>query len=207
MTRARDLSDIAVHVHRELAAFEDDGLLLDRTIWTRLVDPELDTELVHFWMNKPHVEEYWAMAWPADRIRDYLQVHDDDPSRSAYVGFVDDQPVGYMEVYDPVHDVLGAHYTVQPGDVGAHVMIGEQDYLGRYSVALGFAVNRFLFRRPEVRRIVGEPDIRNHKFLSLLAFLGFRKEAELDLPDKRAALMVCERPTFERLSSRRRRRP
>ena len=207
MTRARDLSDITVHVHRELAAFEDDGLLLDRTIWTRLVDPELDTELVHFWMNKPHVEEYWAMAWPADRIRDYLQGHDDDPARSAYVGFVDDQPVGYMEVYDPVHDVLGAHYTVQPGDVGAHVMIGEQDYLGRYSVALGFAVNRFLFRRPEVRRIVGEPDIRNHKFLSLLAFLGFRKEAELDLPDKRAALMVCERPTFERLSSRRRRRP
>ena len=203
----RTLSDITVHVHRELAAFEDDSLLLDRTIWARPVDPDLDTELVHLWMNRPHVEEYWVMAWPADRIRDYLQAQDADPSRSAYVGFVDDGPVGYLEVYDPTRDVLGAHYPVQPGDVGAHVLIGEEEYLGRYSVALGFAVNRFLFGRPEVRRIVGEPDLRNHKFLSLLAFLGFRKEAEIDLPDKRAALMVCERPTFERLSSRRRRRP
>jgi RimJ/RimL family protein N-acetyltransferase len=156
-------------------------------------------------MHKPHVEEYWAMAWPADWIRDYLQRHHDDPTRSAYVGFVDDQPVGYLEVYDPVHDVLGAHYAAQPGDVGAHVLIGEEEYLGRYSVALGFAVNRFLFGRPEVRRIVGEPDVRNHNFLSLLVFLGFRKQAELDLPDKRAALMVCERRTFARLSTRRRR--
>jgi RimJ/RimL family protein N-acetyltransferase len=203
VSRNRDLSDVTVHLHRERAAFEDHDPVLGRTIWTRQVDPGLDTDLVHFWMNKPHVVEFWEMAWPADWIRDYLQRHYDDPTRSAYVGFVDDQPVGYMEVYDPVHDVLGAHYPVQPGDVGAHVLIGEEEYLGRYSVALGFAVNRFLFRRPEVRRIVGEPDVRNHNFLSLLAFLGYRKDAEIDLPDKRAALMVCDRRTFQRLSSRR----
>jgi RimJ/RimL family protein N-acetyltransferase len=194
-----------VHLLRERAAFTEPDAVVDRTIWSRPVDPGLDTDLVRFWMHKPHVEEYWAMAWPADWIHDYLQRHHDDPARSAYVGFVDDQPVGYLEVYDPVHDVLGAHYAVQPGDVGAHVLVGEEDYLGRYSVALGFAVNRFLFGRPEVRRIVGEPDVRNHNFLSLLAFLGFRKQAELDLPDKRAALMVCERRTFARLSTRRQR--
>ena len=47
--------------------------------------------------------------------------------------------------------------------------------------------------------------MRNHNFLSLLAFLGYRKQAEIDLPDKRAAFMVCERRDFERLSSRRNR--
>lgn len=194
-----------VHLLRERAAFEEHDTRLNRTIWLRQVDPELDTDLVRYWMHKPHVEPWWAMAWPADWIRDYLQRHYDDPTRSAYIGFVDDNPVGYMEVYDPANDVLGAHYPVQPGDLGAHVLIGEDEYLGRYSVALGFAVNRFLFRRPGVRRIVGEPDVRHHNFLSLLTFLGYRKEAELDLPDKRAAFVVCERRTFERLSSRRRR--
>jgi acetyl CoA:N6-hydroxylysine acetyl transferase len=195
----------AAHLGREQAAFEEHSPARNRTIWLREVQPELDTDLVRYWMHKPHVEEYWAMAWPTGQIRDYLQGHRDDPIRSAYIGFVDDEPVGYLEVYDPAHDVLGAHYAVQPGDLGAHVLIGNEDYLGRYSVSLGRAVNRFLFQQCEVQRIVGEPDLRNHNFLSLLAFLGYRKQGELDLPDKRAALMVCERETFERLSSRRRR--
>ena len=101
--------------------------------------------------------------------------------------------------------MLGAHAPVLPGDIGAHVLIGEEEHLGRYSVAIGRAVVRFLFKRPGVLRIVGEPDVRNHQFLSLLAFLGFRRAGEIDLPDKRAAFMVCEREDFERLSGRRRR--
>ena len=99
----------------------------------------------------------------------------------------------------------GAHAPILPGDIGAHVLIGDEEHLGRYSVAIGRAVVRFLFKRPGVLRIVGEPDVRNHQFLSLLAFLGFRKQGEIDLPDKRAAFMVCERSDFERLSARRRR--
>jgi acetyl CoA:N6-hydroxylysine acetyl transferase len=191
---------------RANSEFEERDPRFDRVIWLRPVDVELDTPLVHHWMHKPHVDPWWEMAWSTDRIHDYLQGHHDDPTRSAYVGFVDDDPVGYLEVYDPAHDVLGAHYPVQPGDIGAHVLIGEESYLGRYSVALGFAVNRFLFQHPGVRRIVGEPDARHHKFLSLLAFLGFRKQAEIDLPDKRAALMVCDHAAFDRLRTRRKAR-
>ena len=36
---------------------------------------------------------------------------------------VDDTPVGYIEVYDPTRDVLGAHAPVLPGDIGAHVLM------------------------------------------------------------------------------------
>ena len=195
-----------VHLLRERAVYEEAGSSRNRVIWTRPVDPGLDVELVHLWMHEPEVERYWEMAWPADRIADYLRRHEDDPHREAFVTFVDDTPVGYLEVYDPAHDVLGSAYAVEPGDLGAHVLIGDQDFRGRFSVSLGLATNRFLFGRPGVQRIVGEPDVGNHNFLSLLAFLGFRKDAEIDLPDKRAALMVCDRATFERLSSRTRRR-
>ena len=156
-------------------------------------------------MHKPHVVPFWAMDWPRDWIRDYLVRQNEDPARSPLLGFVDDTPVGYIEVYDPARDVLGAHAPVLPGDIGAHVLIGDEEHLGRYSVAIGRAVVRFLFKRPGVLRIVGEPDVRNHQFLSLLAFLGFRRAGEIDLPDKRAAFMVCEREDFERLSGRRRR--
>lgn len=193
-----------VHHRRERAVYEEEDATLGRRMWGRPVDPDLDAELVHHWMNKPHVAEFWAMAWPVDWIRDYLQRHYEDPHRTAYLGFVDDEPVGYMEVYDPAHDVLGSYAEIQDGDVGAHVLIGDEDQLGRISIAMGMACTRFLFRRPEHRRIIGEPDVRNHNFLSLLAFLGYRKQGEIDLPDKRAAFMVCARTDFERLTSRRR---
>jgi RimJ/RimL family protein N-acetyltransferase len=197
---------VKVHFLRERAVYLEHARTRARTIWTRPVDPTLDVDLVTTWMQEPEVERYWAMAWPADRIADYLATHHADSHREAFVTFVDDTPVGYLEVYDPAHDVLGAHYPVEPGDVGAHVLIGDKDFRGRYSVSLGLATNRFLFGRPGVSRIVGEPDVRNHNFLSLLAFLGFHKETEIDLPDKRAALMICDRATFERLSSGPRRR-
>jgi len=189
----------------ERAVYEELDPTIGRRLWGRRVEPDVDTPLVHAWMHKPHVEEFWHMAWPEAWIHDYLARHYEAPDRTAYLGFVDDEPVGYMEVYDPATDVVGTCYAVQPGDIGAHVLIGEEEHLGRLSVALGFAVNRFLFRRPGVQRIIGEPDVRNHNFLSLLAFLGFRKDREIDMPDKRAALMVCERATFERLTSRRHR--
>lgn len=199
------MSDVTIHLLADRAVYEEHDAALGRRIWGRPVDPEADTDLMHDWMHRPHVAEFWQMEWPRDWIRDYLQRHADDPTRTSILGFVDDEPIGYMEVYDPFADVLGAYADVEEGDIGAHVLIGEEDYLGRYSVALGFACNRMLFKRPGVKRIVGEPDVRNHNFLSLLAFLGYRRVDEIDMPDKRAAFMVCTKRDFERLSSRRNR--
>src|ERR1044072_3937732 len=107
------------------------------------------------------------MAWPRNWIADYLAGQVADPPRSPLLGIVDELPIGYLEVYDPHRDVLGAHAPVRPGDLGAHVLIGDEENLGRYSVALGRATVRMLFQRPGVLRIVGEPDLRNENFLSL----------------------------------------
>jgi acetyl CoA:N6-hydroxylysine acetyl transferase len=189
----------------ELTTYAEHEPALDRRLWARPLVPEHDSELMCDWMRRPHVAEFWEMDWPLAWIRDYLERQVEDPARSPYLGFVDDVPVGYVEVYDPRGDVLGAHAPVLPGDLGAHVLIGDEEHLGRFSVALGRATVRMLFRRPDVLRIVGEPDVRNENFLSLLAFLGFRRHCDVDLPDKRAAFMVCERADFERLASRRRR--
>lgn len=194
----------AVPLLAERAVYVEDDPVLGRRLWGRGVDPEADCDLLRDWHSRPHVVEFWAMDWPRDWVRDYLQRQCDDRSREPYLGFVDDVPIGYVEVYDPAQDVLGSRGPVRPGDIGAHVLIGEEEHLGRYSVAMGRAVLAFLFRRPDVLRVVGEPDVRNQNFLSLLAFLGFRRECDIDMPDKRAAFVVCERADFERLRTRRR---
>jgi acetyl CoA:N6-hydroxylysine acetyl transferase len=199
------MSGVATPLLEELTLFSEYEPALERRIWMRPIVPAHDTDLMHHWMAKPHVVEYWAMDWPRAHIHDYLVRQVEDAARQPLLGFVDERPVGYVELYDPFRDVLGAHAPVLPGDQGAHVLIGEEEYLGRYSVSLGRVVARYLFGRPGVKRLVGEPDVRNHNFLSLLAFLGFRNHGELALPDKTAAFMVCERADFERLASRRRR--
>lgn len=182
--------------------YEELHPILRRHLAVRPLSVAADCDLVHSWMNRPHVAEYWEMAWPKDRIRGYLQDQVENPDRCPYIGQLEGESIGYLEMYDPVHDVLGDHYDVQEGDIGMHVLMGEERHLRRYTLSLGATVNRFLFSHPPVRRVVGEPDVENRKMLSLLTFLGYEKQAVLSLPGKTAALIVCERDRFFQVQRR-----
>ncbi|GAP48132.1 lysine N-acyltransferase mbtK [Streptomyces azureus] len=50
-----------------------------------------------------------------------------------------------------------------------------------------------LMRRPSCARVIAEPDIRNTPSIAAFLTAGFRFSAEIDLLDKRAALMVRDR--------------
>ncbi|MFM9662778.1 GNAT family N-acetyltransferase, partial [Streptomyces scabiei] len=50
-----------------------------------------------------------------------------------------------------------------------------------------------LDNRPRCGRVVAEPDLRNTPSVSAFLSAGFRFSAEVDLPAKRAALMVRDR--------------
>lgn len=191
---------------RETARYERHDPAIGGSFWMRRIDPVLDTPLITSWMNEPHVSEFWLMAWPQAQIAAYLEQLHADAHHDAYVVHVDDTPIGYVEAYDPAHDVLGSAYEVQEGDLGFHVLIGDKEHLGRYTVSLGMSVLDYAFTGRGARRVVGEPDVRNHQMLTILAFLGFRKACEVELPDKRAALMICVLEDFSRLRTRPRRR-
>ena len=189
----------------ELTAYAEHEPALDRRLWARPVVPEHDTDLVSTGCTARTSPSSGRWRGRATGSATTSPARSRTPRAARTSASSTTSPVGYVEVYDPHRDVLGAHAPVLPGDLGAHVLIGDEEHLGRYSVSLGRATVRMLFKRPDVLRIVGEPDVRNENFLSLLAFLGFRRQCDIDLPDKRAAFMVCERADFERLASRRRR--
>ncbi|MEU4357499.1 GNAT family N-acetyltransferase [Streptomyces virginiae] len=160
------------------------------------VRPGRDLELLTAWMNDPEVAAYWELAGPAEVTAAHLRSQIDGNGRSIpCLGLLDGTPMSYWEIYRADLDPLSRHYPARPHDTGIHLLIGDGTNRGR---GLGTALLRavadlVLGNRPRCTRVVAEPDIRNTPSVSAFLGSGFRCHAEIDLPEKRAALMVRER--------------
>jgi len=61
------------------------------------------------------------------------------------------------------------------------------------STLLRAAADLALEKRPACARVIAEPDLRNTPSVAAFLSAGFRFAAEVDLPAKRAALMIRDR--------------
>lgn len=156
-----------------------------------------DLELLHHWMHQPHVIPFWNLNISLDRYRKHLQTFLADTHQSLYIGSLDGVPMSYWETYWAKDDILGKHYDVHPHDQGIHLLIGPPTYLGKgYALPLLQTMTAWLFEHTATQKVVAEPDIRNDKMIHIFTKCGFRLQKEIQLPDKRAALMYCHRETF-----------
>lgn len=149
--------------------------------------------LIHDWMNRPHVAPWWRLDRPFDVIRRYLAglTH-----LRPWVVSAGDAPFGYVETYRVLDDPLAEAYPAREDDLGWHVLVGPESFLGTgIPRLLGRAVLASLLNTTD--RVVCEPDVRNHRMLAFCRRLGHEQHGEVDLPDKRAALMVCTADAFD----------
>ncbi|MEU3827753.1 GNAT family N-acetyltransferase [Streptomyces sp. NPDC029080] len=155
-----------------------------------------DLPLVHRWMNDPAVADFWGLAGPRKRTEDHLraQLHGDGRCTPC-LGVLDGTPMSYWEIYRADLDPLARHYPARPHDTGIHLLFGEaaDRGRGRGSALLRAVADLILDRRPTCARVVAEPDLRNTPSVAAFLSAGFRFAAEVDLPDKRAALMIRDR--------------
>jgi|GEM_PF-1260190 len=155
-----------------------------------------DLSLVSRWMNDPAVAEFWELAGPASVSEKHLRTQLMGDGRSVpCIGVLEGTPMSYWEIYRADLDPLARHYPARPHDTGIHLLIGAVADRGR---GLGSALLRAvsdltLDKRPACARVVAEPDIRNTPSVAAFLSAGFRFSAEVDLPAKRAALMVRDR--------------
>jgi acetyl CoA:N6-hydroxylysine acetyl transferase len=160
----------------------------------RRLDPYQDLELVHSWMNDPEVARFWKMPWPPEEIASYLHRQHTSGHSTPYVGLLNGVPISYWEVYCADLDPLAQHYAAREHDVGLHMLLGPAECRGRRLAAdLIRAVSTRLLSHDPRTRVVAEPDVENTRVIRILEDLGFRRAADLDLPKKRAALMVLDR--------------
>ena len=202
---------------RTSTALTDDGMLHDGMLDDDLLDNvgawgpvttrsgvfqlvpvriERDLSLISRWMNDPAVSAFWELEGPQTVTEDHLRPQLDGDGRSVpCLGVLDGTPMSYWEIYRADLDPLARHYPARPHDTGVHLLIGGVANRGR---GLGTGLLRavadlVLDHRPPCARVVAEPDLRNIPSVSAFLSAGFRFSAEVDLPDKRAALMVRDR--------------
>ncbi|MFD9392034.1 GNAT family N-acetyltransferase [Streptomyces sp. NPDC060000] len=160
------------------------------------VQLERDLSLVGRWMNDPAVAAYWELAGPESTTARHLRRQLADGGRSVpCLGVLAGRPMSYWEIYRADLDPLAHHYPARPHDTGVHLLIGGAADRGRGlgSRLLTAVTDLVLDRRPACDRVVAEPDLRNIPSVATFLDAGFRFFAEVDLPTKRAALMVRDR--------------
>ncbi|MEU3063068.1 GNAT family N-acetyltransferase [Streptomyces subrutilus] len=160
------------------------------------VRPARHLDLIAHWMNDPAVAAYWELAGPTAVTAAHLRTRlDGDGSSIPCLGLLDGTPMSYWEIYRADLDPLSRYYPARPHDTGIHLLIGDGANRGKgLGTALLRAVADLIFdNRPRCTRVLAEPDIRNTPSVSAFLGSGFRCSTEVDLPDKRAALMIRER--------------
>ncbi|MFC8587515.1 GNAT family N-acetyltransferase [Streptomyces sp. NPDC057217] len=190
--------------HRELL----DGDLLDSVAsWSPAATPagsfrlapvrlERDLPLLVRWMNDPAVSAFWELAGPETVTAEHLRAQLEGDGRSVpCLGLLDGTPMSYFEIYRADLDPLARHYPARPHDTGVHLLVGGVTDRGRGigTTLLRAVADLILDHRPRCTRVLAEPDLRNTPSVSAFLGGGFRYAAEVDLPDKRAALMIRDR--------------
>ena len=157
----------------------------------RQLDPVADVEMLHGWMNDPAVARFWQLDGPVRRLVTHLDEQFAGTHSQPCLGLVDGEPMSYWELYRAQDDRLAAYYAARPGDAGLHLLLGPARFrgvgLGRHLIE---AVSRWQLDAPDTSRAVAEPDVCNAASLRAFERAGFRRTHDIDLPEKRAALMV-----------------
>lgn len=84
-------------------------------------------------------------------------------------------------------------------DTGVHLLIGDGAHRGRGlgTELIRAVVDLVLAGRPACTRVLAEPDVRNRQSVAAFLGAGFRPTGEVDLPTKRAVLMIRAREARE----------
>jgi N2-citryl-N6-acetyl-N6-hydroxylysine synthase len=169
-----------------------------RTYSLRSFDLDEHFDLFCTWMNDPEVAAFWEYAFERPRLAAYLRERFEDPHVIPMIGYFDDVPFAYFEVYWAKEDRLGPHYDAGDHDRGFHMAVGDPRFrfkgFGRHWF-LGMA--HFLYLDdPRTMQLVGEPRVDQARVTGWAKSTPWEIVKEFDFPHKRAVLMTMRRERF-----------
>ena len=155
-----------------------------------------DLPLLHEWLSRPHVAEWWG---PAPTLAEVEEEYGPYTTGAAwvrpYVALADGAPIGYIQSYVAMGAGDGWWPEERdPGVRGIDQFLADPAQLGRgLGTAMVRAFVHHLFADPAVTRVQTDPAPENRRAVRCYEKAGFRAVGEVDTPDGRALLMVRER--------------
>jgi len=152
-----------------------------------------DAALVAEWMSRPHLVETWEQPWGPERWAEDWRAKLATTYSVPLILSLRGEDIGYMEIYRPHRDEIGAVYASEPHDLGLHIAVGDPELVGQGIVGpmLGALPPALLDADPECRVVVGEPDHRNGRVHAVLRREGWIDRGERQQrPDRRVRLFL-----------------
>ncbi len=178
--------------------YQRDIRALGKTVSFRTIDPAIDLEIFHRWMNTPRVAHFWEMQGSREEHAHYIGDVLKDAHLHPLIGCFDGEPFGYFEAYWAKEDRIAPFYDVDDYDRGLHMLVGEERFRGPHFVSawLQSLAHCLFLDDPRTRNVVAEPRADNARMIAYMQAAGFHKIKEFDFPHKRAAMMVLPREVY-----------
>lgn len=168
---------------------------------------EQDFPMLHDWLNRPHIVEWWggdeARPTLSDVQEEYLPSALAKESVTAYIATLDNEPIGYAQSYIALGSGGGWwENETDPGVRGIDQSLANPSHLGKgLGTKLVRALMEMLFKDPEVTKIQTDPSPDNLRAIRCYEKAGFVRQKTKDTPDGPAVYMVQTRRAFEQARS------
>lgn len=156
----------------------------------RALDLTQDIPTLQSWFNQDYAKFWGMQGLNLDAIKNLLATTE---HKFALIGEWQAKALFMVELYDPVHDEVGQHYRVAPGDCGMHLIIAPPDGkpVSGLSLKVMDAIAQLVLEKLAFNRLVVEPDQLNSKIHRLNSLIGIRYEKAIQLSTKAAFLGFC----------------
>jgi RimJ/RimL family protein N-acetyltransferase len=166
---------------------------------------EADLPMLHDWLSRPHVVEWWEPATTLEAVReDYMprlapqavRPLDAPAGVAQYLAYEGDTPFAFVQAYRVMaHQADGWWLDeTDPFALGTDQFIGLGDRLGQgLGTRLLKAFIRFLFADPRVTSVQTDPSPENARAIAAYRKAGFRDVGVVETLDGPALLMRITR--------------
>lgn len=164
---------------------------------------EDDLPMLHEWLNRPHIVEWWGGENERPSLAEVLT--DYQPSEMAkervtpYIAMLGNAPIGYAQSYVAIGSGDGWWVDeTDPGVRGIDQSLAHPEHLDKgLGTRMVRALVELLFADPAVTKIQTDPAPHNHRAIRCYEKAGFVPQGVVTTPDGPALYMLQTRQAFE----------